>query len=92
MANNEEQEELTRQEKINRALGEIFGNEGILLNKWILITESLPEYGKDLDCYYEESMEEWECVGLLRSMQVVLEDQIVSYSYGTTYFTDDEDE
>lgn len=92
MENNEEQpEELSRFEKIEKALREIFAEEDALLSRWLLITESMPEEGKDLDCYYDESMEEWECIGLLRSMQLILEDQVVSYSYGTMYFTDDDE-
>lgn len=92
MENNEEQfEELSRFEKIENALREIFAEEDALLSRWLLITESMPEEGKDLDCYYDESMEEWECIGLLRSMQLILEDQVVSYSYGTMYFTDDDE-
>lgn len=92
MDTNEQSEELSRFEKIENALREIFADDDALLSRWLLITESMPESGKDIDCYYDESMEEWECIGLLRSMQVVMEDQVVSYSYGTAYFSDDEDE
>lgn len=93
MANNEEeQEELTRQEKIDRALREIFGDEGALVNKWVLITESLPEHGKDLDCTSNEDMESWECLGLLRAVQIVVEDQLLSESYGASHMMDDEDD
>lgn len=93
MENNEEHsEELSRYEKIEKALREIFAEDDVLLSRWLLITESMPEEGKDLDCYYDESMEEWECIGLLRAMQVIMKDQVVSYSYGNAYFTDEDDE
>lgn len=92
MDEDNEQEEPTRYEKIEKALREIFSDDDALLSRWLLITESMPEGGKDLDCYYDDSMEEWECIGLLRSMQVIMEDQVVSYSYGTTFFMDDDDE
>lgn len=92
MEDNEQSEELSRFEKIENSLREIFAEDEVLLNRWVLITESMPESGKDIDCYYDDSMEEWECIGLLRSMQVVMEDQVVSYSYGTAYFTDEDDD
>lgn len=92
MEDNEQSEELSRFEKIEKSLRAIFAEDDTLLSRWVLITESMPESGKDIDCYYDDSMEEWECIGLLRSMQVVMEDQVVSYSYGTAYFTDEDDE
>lgn len=71
----DEEYELTPQEQIHKALADINAQRGALVNRWVLVIETLDEDGKDIDFISSDSIETWEAIGLLRTVQVVLEDR-----------------
>lgn len=85
---------VSKQEKIHKALCEIFGENETLVNRWILVVETVDEDGKDMDFVSSDYMETWESIGLLRTVQIILEDHAVfeSAAANATWPEDDDED
>lgn len=89
-----EQENESRPVQIQNALSEIYGKDGELLSRWVLISESLSEDGREMEYVTSENLQSWEGLGLIRAVDAILADDVVATAMSVNYkaFNSDEED